>query len=197
MIAAVILAAGASSRMGEVKALLQVDGETLLDRIARLVRAAGADPLVVAVGPPHAERITAALPAGALRAYNDDPDRGMLSSVQAALRCLAERSAAVSGALLWPVDIPFVRADTVHKLLAADRRQLAAPSYQGRGGHPLWLPAALFAETLSLAPTSSLRELRAHHPLLRVPVDDEGILWDLNTRPEFERAQRERAGRPG
>ena len=186
MIAAVILAAGASSRMGAVKALLSIDGETLLARILRLARASGAERLIVALGPPHGERLTATLPPGVEVAWNDDPSRGMLSSVQAALRVLAE--APGRGALLWPVDVPLVAAATVQQLLSGDLSQLTAPCYDGRGGHPLWLPAALYQEVLALPASASLRALRERHPLQRIPVEDPGVLRDLDTPADFARA---------
>ena len=186
MIAAVILAAGASSRMGAVKALLLLDGETLLERILRLARASGAQRLIATLGPPHGERLAAALPSGVEVAWNDDPSRGMLSSVQAALRILAE--APGRGALLWPVDVPLITVATVQRLLSGDLSRLTAPCYKGRGGHPLWLPAALYPEVLALPASASLRTLRESHPLLRIPVEDPGVLRDLDTPSDFARA---------
>lgn len=186
MIAAVILAAGASSRMGAVKALLPIDGETLLARILRLARVGGAQRLIVALGPPHGEQLAATLPSVVEVAWNDDPSRGMLSSVQAALRVLAAASG--RGALLWPVDVPFVTAATVQRLLSSDLTRLTAPCYDGRGGHPLWLPAALYPEVLALPTSASLRTLRESHPLLRIPVEDPGVLRDLDTPADFTRA---------
>ena len=188
MIAAVILAAGASSRMGTIKALLPLHGETLLSRIVRLGRAAGAERLVVVLGPPHGERIAAALPPGVTVAWNPDPSRGMLSSVQAALPGLFGPAEQGRGALLWPVDVPLVALASVQRLLAADPTQLAAPCHGERGGHPLWLPAALFPEVLALPATASLRTLRARHPLTRVAVDDPGVLRDLDTPEDYSRA---------
>lgn len=186
MIAAVILAAGASSRMGAVKALLRMDGETLLARILRLAGASGAERLVVALGPPHGEQLAATLPPGVEVAWNDDPSRGMLSSVQAALRRLA--AAPGCGTLLWPVDVPLVAAATLQQLLAADLNQLVVPCHDGRGGHPLWLPAALYGEALALPATASLRTLRDRHPPLRLAVQDPGILRDLDTPADFAQA---------
>ena len=188
MITAVILAAGASSRMGTVKALLPLEGETLLARILRLARAGGAERLLVALGPPHGARLAATLPPGPgiEVAWNEDPSRGMLSSVQAALRVLA--AAPGRGALLWPVDVPLVTAATVQQLLAGDLSQLTAPCYDGRGGHPLWLPAALYPAVLALPTSASLRTLRQSHPLRRIPVEDPGVLRDLDTPADFERA---------
>ncbi|HRI51267.1 MAG TPA: nucleotidyltransferase family protein [Pseudomonadota bacterium] len=186
MIAAVILAAGASSRMGAVKALLKIDGETLLARILRLARASGAQRLIATLGPPHGEQLAATLSSGVEVAWNDDPSRGMLSSVQAALRVLAE--APGRGALLWPVDVPLVTEATVQRLISGDLSRLTAPCYEGRGGHPLWLPAALHQEVLALPASASLRTLRESHPLLRIPVEDPGVLRDLDTPSDFARA---------
>lgn len=188
MIAAVILAAGASSRMGAVKALLPLAGESLLARIIRLARAAGVARIVPVLGPPHGETIAAALPAGVRAVWNPDPDRGMLSSVQAALPGLFAPDEDGRGALLWPVDVPQVKLDSVQRLLAADLTQLTVPSCGERGGHPLWLPAALFPEVLALAATDSLRTLRQRHTLVRVAVEDPGVLRDLDTPSDYSRA---------
>lgn len=195
MLAAVILAAGASSRMGAVKALLPIDpinGETLLGRIIRLCQAAGAARTVVVLGPPHGEKIAAALPPGVAAAWNPEPSRGMLSSVQAALPELFAPQESGRGTLLWPVDVPLVKLATVKQLLAGDLRQLTAPSYDDRGGHPLWLPAALFPAVLALAATDTLRTLRQQYPLLRVAVDDPGVLRDLDTPLDYSQALAER-----
>ncbi len=192
MIAAVILAAGASSRMGAVKALLPIAGETLLGRIIRLCHAAGVARTVVVLGPPHGEKIAATLPPGIAAAWNPDPGRGMLSSVQAALPGLFTPQENGRGTLLWPVDVPLVALHTVKQLLAGDLTQLTAPCYGDRGGHPLWLPAALFPAVLALAATDTLRTLRQQHPLLRVAVDDPGVLRDLDTPLDYRQALAER-----
>lgn len=188
MIAAVILAAGASSRMSAVKALLPLDGETLVARILRLCQAAGAARTVVVLGPPHGEPIAAALPPEVATVWNPDPSRGMLSSVQVALPGLFTPHDNGRGTLLWPVDVPLVAIDSVKRLLAGDLTQLTAPCYGERGGHPLWLPAVLFPAVLALAATDTLRSLRQHHPLVRVPVDDPGVLRDLDTPWDYYQA---------
>lgn len=183
MIGAVLLAAGASRRMGQPKALLQLGGQTLLARVTRTAEQAGAQTFSAVVGPPHGLEIRAAhtpsfSPHDFIWAWNDQPERGMLSSVQAGLRHLPD---GVLGALIWPVDIPFVAVTTVRALLGANLSQLIIPVHRGRGGHPLWLPRALFGETLSLPPEEGLRALRNRHPPLRFEVEDEKVLHDLDT----------------
>jgi molybdenum cofactor cytidylyltransferase len=77
---------------------------------------------------------------------------------------------------------------TVQQLLSGDLSQLTAPCYDGRGGHPLWMPATLYREVLALPASASLRTLRERHPLQRIPVEDPGVLRDLDTPADFARA---------
>lgn len=191
MIAALILAAGASQRMGgQPKALLSVAGTTLLERVTATARQAGTSGLVVVVGPPHEALIRQRFVDAELEwAHNPQPERGMLSSVQAGLPKLP---AAARGALIWPVDVPFVDVSTVRTLLDAPLdAQMVVPVWQGRGGHPLWLPRRLFAEAMALSPEVGLRALRQDHPPLRIDVKDAEILRDLDT-PEDLAAARAR-----
>lgn len=187
MIAALILAAGASQRMGHAKALLHVGGASLLTRVVDTARAAGAEGIVAVIAPPHGDRIVAqhaALPV--IWAENPTPERGMLSSVQAGLPHLP---AAAVGALVWPVDIPFVDVQTVRTLLGGDLTQPAVLTCDGRGGHPLWLPRRLFDAALALSPEVGLRALRQEHPPLRIAVDDAEILRDLDTAQDLAAAR--------
>lgn len=189
MIAALILAAGASERMGSPKALLRIGGATLLERIAQTATAAGAGELVATVGPPHGheirEQLGPKLPA-VRWAWNAQPELGMLSSVQAGLPLISE---AACGALIWPVDIPFVSADSVQRLLAAELAQPAVLVCGGRGGHPLWLPRSLFAAALALPVELGLWALRDAHPPQRVEVNDLEVLRDLDTPEDVQRAR--------
>lgn len=196
-VAALVLAAGASTRMGPgaPKALAEVAGASMLERVLTTLAEAGVEPVVV-LGPPHGERIRAALREAHRTAWNPRPELGMLSSVQVGLRALTW--GAVRGALIWPVDVPLVKTATVRQLLEAahaepDGPRLVLPSYAERGGHPLWLPSALFAEALELPAGSTLRTLRERHPVLRVAVADPAVLRDVDT-PADLAAAREAAG---
>lgn len=194
-IAALVLAAGASTRMGTAapKALAEVAGASMLGRVLATLAEVGVEPMVV-LGPPHGEQIRAALPDSQRTAWNPRPELGMLSSVQVGLRALA--TGAVRGALIWPVDVPMVQTATVLRLLeaaqadeAAGGPRLVVPSHADRGGHPLWLPAALFAEALELPADSTLRCLRERHPVLRLAVEDPAVLRDLDTPADLAAAR--------
>jgi molybdenum cofactor cytidylyltransferase len=180
VVGCVVLAAGASSRMGEPKALVRApDGRRFLDAIVETARAAGVGPLVVVLGPPHAALIEPSVPAGVLVAHNPRPERGMLSSVQAGVAALPR----VDATLMWPVDIPAVEVDTVRALLEGAPGSIVIPVHAGRGGHPLRIPSSRFAELQALDPSLGLRALMQSRPeaVLRREVDDSKVLVDVDT----------------
>lgn len=184
----VVLAAGAGRRLGTVpKALLRVaDGRSFLEVIAACARQGGASGVVVVLGPPHAPVIERALPAGVRAVVNSRPERGMLSSVQAGIAALAP---AVEAVLVWPVDLPYVKPETVRGLLAGAPDKMVLPQHAGRGGHPLRIPRSCFAELAALAPALGLRGLMAAHPdrVSRLSVDDPGVLLDIDTPDDLRR----------
>jgi CTP:molybdopterin cytidylyltransferase MocA len=192
MIWAVVLAAGASTRMGEAKALLRLaDGRRFVDAIAATARAAGTGGVLVVVGPPHGATIRAGLPPGAGAAWNPQPERGMLSSVQAGLAALP---GGASAALIWPVDIPFVRAATVRAILDAAPGRIVVPVHNKRGGHPLRVPRRFFGEIAALersAPERGLKALLDAHAgeVERLAVADRAVLVDVDTPEDYARTR--------
>ena len=181
-IAAVILAAGSSSRMGSPKALLPIDNTTFVHRIAATARAAGANHILIVLGPPDGDRVKGQLPVGAAWAWNHDPSRGMSTSVQAALNVLPNRTL---GMLLWPVDQPLVRVDTVIQIMTAAPGRIIVPRHEGRGGHPVRIPQRFFPQIAGLPAEEGLRGLLQAEAaaITYVDVDDPGVVQDFD-RPE-------------
>ncbi|HUR69732.1 MAG TPA: nucleotidyltransferase family protein [Candidatus Thermoplasmatota archaeon] len=176
----VVLAAGASSRMGHPKALTPIAGEPALSRIVR--EAAGFRVLVV-LGE-HADVIRAALPAlDAKWIVNPRPSMGRTGSLQRGLQ--ACRSPRV---LVLPVDHPLVSGDTM-RLLAERPEPWVVPTYASRGGHPLKLGEMGVAAVLTAPPATPLRDIPAMVGLAttRVPVDDAGVLANLDTPDDVSR----------
>jgi len=191
---AVVLAAGASTRMGSPKALLDLDGATFMSRITTTARAAGAAGVSIVLGPPHGTAIKARLPPGAGSAWNPDPSRGMLSSIQAAVASVPSRTTAI---LVWPVDLPEVKLETVRQLLDAAPGKLVVPRHDGKGGHPVRIPRALFGALAALDPALGLRALIDANAatVVYVDVDDEAVLTDIDTPEEHAAARREKPAR--
>jgi len=193
MIGAVILAAGAGRRMGACKPLLEIDGRTLIERLVETFRAAGvAEPrVVVAPGADELIRRLAGLRVPAV--VNPDPSRGMFSSVRTGVAALP---ADLDGFFVHPADIPFVRSETLRRLIAALTPGVAVahPRVAGRRGHPPLLAAEWRPVLLRGAdPPDGLRGVLAAAPVGRVaevPCDDEGARFDLDTPVDWRAAQR-------
>lgn len=183
--AAVVLAAGASTRMGRPKQLLRHRERSFVGCAVDLARAAGCAPIVVVTG---AIDLGDEALAPALLVTNPDWSLGQLSSLQRGLSAALERRPEAPALLVLTVDRPHLRPATVTALVEAWRRDPAGlwqPELHGRRGHPVIYPAALLPALAALPPTASPRPLVAAHPTLRrgLAVDDPAVLDNLD-RPE-------------
>ncbi len=186
---AIVAAAGRSQRMGSPKALLDAGGSSVLARIVSSLGQGGAGPSRVAVGDLAGPVARAALEAGGTPILNPDPSPGPISSLQAGIRALPP---AAEGVLWAPVDHPLFTADTVRALTHAFRRArppLVVPTFTGRRGHPVLFARALFPELLSpdLAEGARTVVQRYLQGRLELPVDDPGILADIDTPEDYRR----------
>ena len=188
-IAGIVLAAGASSRMGADKALLRWGERTFLEHLRAVLRAAGAEPIHVAAGANAATLEQAvALALGEL-VVNPAWKQGQLSSLLAGLDSLASQTDA---AIVCLVDHPCVSSRLLRSLMEKfreTRRPIVLPTYQGRRGHPVLFAAALFDE-LRAAPLSVGARFVVHQHIadvLEVPTDEEGILLNTNDPAAYER----------
>lgn len=188
-LAGVMLAAGASQRMGQPKAGLRFEGKTFFARVLEGLTAASLDPIVVVVG---AHR--AAVTPGLLSLYtivNRDPSRGQLSSLKLALRYLSTPGGSATGVVVALVDHPLVAGSTVAALVQAAQaadQPIIVPSYRGRRGHPVVFMRDVWDELLATPDGLGARAVVRRDPrrVCDVPVDDPGILVDVDTPADME-----------
>jgi CTP:molybdopterin cytidylyltransferase MocA len=189
-IAAVILAAGASIRMGSPKPLVRLlDGRTFLGAIAAALREGGiTGTIFVVTGSSRASVSKEAKRLGLTPVHNAQHSDGQLSSALTGLR--AARRAGAMPLLLLPCDMPHLAPSTVAQLLSVDPPAL--PVQGGRTGHPIYLNASAVHALLKPTVAKTLREalhvagVRPH----RVPVADRTILENVNTPAQLGRSER-------
>ena len=195
MIPGVVLAGGASSRMGgRPKALLPTGhgDETFLARIVSALRAGGVDDVVVVAGY-HEKAIgqAASVMVTPVRVLpNAAPERGQLSSLLVALTAIDRPG--VGAMLVTLVDLPLVLPATVHAVLEGYRRTgapIVRPARDGRHGHPILFDRSLFDELRRADPDLGAKPVvRAHAAdSLEIEVDDDGAFFDVDTPEDYER----------
>lgn len=188
-IGVIILAAGASSRMGRPKPLLPIDGAPLVVRAARAALDANVGPVVCVLGN-AAGPIEAAL--GSLPLFLTTNPRwaeGIGTSIQAGIRAVEQAGPAPDGALIALCDQPGLTTGVITRLQRAFRGadHLVAAAYGGTVGAPAVFGRAYFQELLVLPPDAGAqRVLRAHAQELTT-VELPELAVDLDTPEEYER----------
>jgi molybdenum cofactor cytidylyltransferase len=197
-VAAIILAAGHSKRMGDFKPLLPLGEKTALEHAASLFRMAGISNLRVVTGH-EGEKLTPLLQTLEVpQVPNPHYREGMFTSIQAGLRSLPEEIAAF---FLLPVDIPLIRPQTVKTLLRTwrtGRQGIIQPVFYGTYGHPPLISTRYRRNILDSSGEGGLKKLLLSFAAdtLELEIPDEYILLDMDT-PEDYRNLCDRVNRRG
>ncbi len=163
--AGILLAAGSSTRLGYPKQLLQLDGETLLHRSARIALEAGVDPLCVVLGS-RAETLRDALqdlPRASI-VVNSEWMSGMASSLRAGLALLGYQQ---DHALVMVCDQISLDSDWLRTLLDASREhpeRIVAGEYAGKHGVPAIFPARYYPDLLAVEGDKGARDVLRRYP---------------------------------
>ena len=176
----VMLAAGESMRMGRWKMMLPFDGTTLAER--SVDNALEVCERVILVTGYRASEIEERF-AGRDRVItirNGDYSRGMFSSIRTGVGEV--RTAPYFIAL---ADMPLVTPDIYRYLLTFRSNDAVIPKFHGKKGHPVLLSGNTRDFLLSLSPDDTLRTVIAEYPSLAVPVDERGILTDIDTPEDY------------
>lgn len=189
MIAAIVLSAGNSSRMGSPKAMLKLNGATFVETILEKCSSLRLSPCIVVVGNDADKILSSIVLHGATAVTNLDVDLGPIGSLAAGIRSINQT---VDGVLAWPVDQPHVLSSTVSTLVEqflAKKPAIAIPSYENRGGHPAIFSRGVFEEILRVA--TRLESLKVvvradDRRVLRVPVRDAAVIEDIDTPESYQ-----------
>lgn len=187
-IAAIILAAGYSSRMAEFKPLLPLAGSTALEWCIRLFRDAGVGEVIAVLGHRAEELQPLAERAGARCILNPHFKQGMFSSISAGSRAL---SGWVEAAFVLPADIPLVRPHTIRRMASVfvtRRDGIVYPVFEGRRGHPPLIERKILNEAAQDGAMGPLIDLLARHEneAINLLVADRGIHMDMDTPAEYD-----------
>jgi molybdate transport repressor ModE-like protein len=183
--AALIVAAGMSSRMGDFKPMLNIGSISIAQRVVATFQQAGVEKIVMITGY-NAVMLEKHLAGnGIVFLRNEEYETTqMFDSVCIGLRYLKDKCDRL---LFTPVDIPLFTAATVRKLLETDA-ELAGPSADGRMGHPMLISSSLIDRILADAGDQGLRGAldRCGAEMLAVPVEDLGVLHDADTPEDYQ-----------
>jgi len=190
MIAAVVLSAGESSRMGRPKALLPIEGETFIGRIVGSLKRTQVGKILVVLGH-NADQLAAAI--GALPVeilINPNYQLGQLSSLQVAVRTLLP-DPDCDGMLVHLVDHPYIDASLVDRMIRQfyeSKKDIVVPRCRGKRGHPVLFSRRLFGELLDAPMDQGAKAVVNAHgaATLEMETDEEGITVDIDT-PELYR----------
>lgn len=189
-IPAVILAAGAGVRFGGPKALARTGGQSWLGLAVEKSRCAGFSPVCAVLGSEAARVRRVSGVADIIWVENREWERGRTGSIVSGLRALPP---AAPAALIYPVDFPLVRAETLVLLRESFARapdgeaQIFVPEYRGRRGHPILLGRAIWTEVFRLGADEPLRVVvhRCAARVQAIATADAGALRDINYREEL------------
>ncbi|MCX5971542.1 MAG: nucleotidyltransferase family protein [Coprothermobacterota bacterium] len=191
-VAALILAAGKSLRMGQPKMLMLWKGKPLLAHVVENVLQGEFSEVIVVTGDASRQIQPLAKAIGDTRlrcSFNKDYTLGMLSSVQCGILALSD---SFEGVMIALGDQPAIPVETYRQLLAhflSSDALILIPSFRQKRGHPIFLRSTLLPELLALDPArDSLHNVTSHHAsrIQTISLDEPAIVQDLDTPGDYE-----------
>jgi molybdenum cofactor cytidylyltransferase len=198
-VAAIVLAAGRSRRMGAFKPLLPFGPKTVIETCIDNLRGGGVKSVVVVLGQgAHADKLKLHLMnAGVIFATNSDPESEMSASIASGVRALPEKIQAV---IINPADHAAVPPEVVATLISEWKlgAQLVKPTWNDRGGHPVLIDLYFRDELMSLNPNGGLKTLftERQDQVKRVAVKSNYIARDMDTWDDYAALHQEVFGFP-
>ena len=189
MIAAIIPAAGASSRMGSPKALLKVGDTIFVRHIVDVLRSAYVQDIVIVLGA-EADLIKKSLDGMDVSvAINTEWKSGQLSSIIKGIDSFPRSG--IEAVVICPVDHPMVSCRLITDLLQAFRKSkknIVVPAHKGRRGHPVIFSSGMFDEIRNASLDIGMRQVLRDHPgdVYEVETDEEGVICNIDTPEDYQ-----------
>ncbi len=190
MISLIVLAAGKSTRMKENKLVLNVDGETLIERVVNTAIRSNADEVVVVLGY-EAEKIREKI--ARLRCkivVNNRYEKGQSGSVKVGLSAISPEAEAM---MVLPADVALIDAPSINRVIdeySGTKSRIVIASHQHQSGHPILLDRTLFPEVSEIdEDTFGLKAVINRHraQVKYVDVGSDNVLIDIDTQEEFNK----------
>ncbi len=188
-IAAVILAAGGSSRMGQPKLLLPWQGEALIRWPVKIALAAGLSPVIVVTGASadEVEEALNGLPVEII--HNPDWEKGQSTSLRSGMAALPDTAEA---AILFLGDQPKLPGDLVEKMIAEFRAHAPATpifiaSFHGKRGNPVLFDRSVFQDLQRIEGDTGGRTIFNQYPVQYIPVESEDVLTDIDSPEDYQK----------
>ena len=193
-IAAIVLAAGSSSRMGDINKLLApIDGKPLVRHVLEQIKQSQVDPIVVVTGHQAGPVRDALADCDVLFAQNDNFADGLSTSLRRGLEALPST---VTGTLICLGDMPHLGTDQIDALLAAFQHhkghKICVPIFQGRQGNPVLWPQSYFSAMQSLSGDVGAKSLigQHHDQVIEINMADDGVVQDIDTPEDLKKFQK-------
>lgn len=190
-VAGLVLAAGASCRMGRTKALLDANGATFVSRLVATLAQGGCNPVAVVARSYRGALADEVMSGDAQLVINAAGEGGQLGSLRAGVAHLGRATQPPPAAIVFtPVDNPLVAASTVSALIHAwrsGRAPIVVPSVDGRRGHPVLFTKDVVCELFGDGLEEGARSVVAKDPgrVAEIPVSDPAVLTDIDSPSDY------------
>jgi molybdenum cofactor cytidylyltransferase len=190
LISGVILAAGASKRMGAPKLLKRLAGRPILDYVVDAFCSSRLDEVLVVTNEPVAEALAAEGRPGVRVLLNRDPEAGMSASLRLGLGEVRGRAAVIGLG-----DQPLLLPSTIDRIVSEYTRSgamVVVPVHDGLRGNPVLFHRSMFPQIMAVRGDRGAKSVvsESRDRVREVEVDDEGILLDVDTPADLARAKR-------
>jgi molybdenum cofactor cytidylyltransferase len=191
-VAAIVLAAGMSTRMGSNKLIADMNGEPLVRHVVRAAESSRARPIAVVTGHDHKSVGGALTDTETTIVHNPDFRDGLSTSLRAGICALGE----CAGAIILLGDMPAISSSLIDRMIAAfdpaDGRAICVATCKGQRGHPVLFARRFFPELLTISGDIGARQIIENNRDLvcEIEAENDGPLIDIDTREELERFAR-------